>query len=123
MKDGLLPISQHAQLFYGRVSYHDYEAASTSTSARPQRDLGQNPVMILHMDCSRSALIPPAFRIYSICSSPARPRSPRWPAARRSTFRRPPSSTPPPAVAPMRHSAPNGLDSADAERKDPTYRT
>jgi len=24
MKDGLLPLSQHAQLFYGRVSYHDY---------------------------------------------------------------------------------------------------
>jgi ribulose-5-phosphate 4-epimerase/fuculose-1-phosphate aldolase len=23
MKDGLLPLSQHAQLFYGRVSYHD----------------------------------------------------------------------------------------------------
>src|SRR2546425_454492 len=48
-KDGLLPISQHAQLFYGRVSYHDYEglAVDIDERARLVRDLGDNPVMIL----------------------------------------------------------------------------
>ncbi len=48
-KDGLLPISQHAQLFYGRVSYHDYEglAIDIDERARLIRDLGDNPVMIL----------------------------------------------------------------------------
>jgi ribulose-5-phosphate 4-epimerase/fuculose-1-phosphate aldolase len=48
-KDGLLPISQHAQLFYGRVSYHDYEglAIDIDERARLVRDLADNPVMIL----------------------------------------------------------------------------
>ena len=48
-KNGLLPISQHAQLFYGRVSYHDYEglAIDIDERARLIRDLGDNPVMIL----------------------------------------------------------------------------
>jgi ribulose-5-phosphate 4-epimerase/fuculose-1-phosphate aldolase len=49
MKDGLLPLSQHAQLFTGRVSYHDYEglAIDIDERARLVRDLGSNPVMIL----------------------------------------------------------------------------
>lgn len=49
MKDGLLPLSQHAQLFYGRVSYHDYEglAIDVDERARLVKDLGDNPVMIL----------------------------------------------------------------------------
>src|SRR6516165_8683300 len=49
MKDGLLPLSQHAQLFYGRVSYHDYEglAIDIDERARLVNDLGDNPVMIL----------------------------------------------------------------------------
>jgi ribulose-5-phosphate 4-epimerase/fuculose-1-phosphate aldolase len=49
MQDGLLPLSQHAQLFYGRVSYHDYEglAIDIDERARLVRDLGDNPVMIL----------------------------------------------------------------------------
>jgi ribulose-5-phosphate 4-epimerase/fuculose-1-phosphate aldolase len=49
MKDGLLPLSQHAQLFYGRVSYHDYEglAIDIDERARLVKDLGDNPVMIL----------------------------------------------------------------------------
>ena len=49
MRDGLLPLSQHAQLFYGRVSYHDYEglAIDIDERARLVRDLGDNPVMIL----------------------------------------------------------------------------
>ena len=49
MKEGLLPLSQHAQLFHGRVSYHDYEglAIDIDERARLVRDLGANPVMIL----------------------------------------------------------------------------
>ena len=48
-RDGLLPISQHAQLFYGRVSYHDYEGLAVDIDERQRlvRDLGDNPVMIL----------------------------------------------------------------------------
>jgi len=49
MKEGLLPLSQHAQLFYGRIGYHDYEglAVDIDERARLVRDLGDNPVMIL----------------------------------------------------------------------------
>jgi ribulose-5-phosphate 4-epimerase/fuculose-1-phosphate aldolase len=49
MKEGLLPLSQHAQLFYGRVSYHDYEGLAVDLDERTRlvRDLGDNPVMIL----------------------------------------------------------------------------
>src|SRR6516225_2597678 len=49
MKDGLLPLSQHAQRLYGRVSYHDYEglAIDVDERARLVKDLGDNPVMIL----------------------------------------------------------------------------
>jgi ribulose-5-phosphate 4-epimerase/fuculose-1-phosphate aldolase len=48
-KHGLLPISQHALKFYGRVGYHDYEgiALDTDERARLVRDLGDNDVMIL----------------------------------------------------------------------------
>jgi ribulose-5-phosphate 4-epimerase/fuculose-1-phosphate aldolase len=49
MRQGLLPLSQHAQLFHGRVGYHDYEglAIDIDERARLVRDLGDNPVMIL----------------------------------------------------------------------------
>lgn len=35
LEEGLLPLSQHAQLFYQRLGYHDYEGSpSISTNAR-----------------------------------------------------------------------------------------
>jgi len=48
-KEGLLPISQHALQFYGRVSYHDYEgpALDPEECARLLEDFGDNQVMIL----------------------------------------------------------------------------
>ncbi|MFM0700681.1 class II aldolase/adducin family protein [Paraburkholderia sediminicola] len=48
-RDGLLPISQHALKFYGRVAYHDYEgvALDLDERARLVADLGQANVMIL----------------------------------------------------------------------------
>ena len=49
MKDGLLPLSQHAQLFYGRVSYHDYEGLAididerAAAGARPRQQPRHDP--------------------------------------------------------------------------------
>ncbi len=46
---GLLPLTQHAMLFHGRVAYHDSEGLATETDERGRlaRDLGDKPVMIL----------------------------------------------------------------------------
>ena len=50
MKCGLLPLSQHAQFFYGAVAYHGYEGIALDTDERQRliADLGDKPVMILH---------------------------------------------------------------------------
>jgi ribulose-5-phosphate 4-epimerase/fuculose-1-phosphate aldolase len=67
MKCGLLPLSQHAQMFYGRVSYHGYEGIAIDLDERKrlQRDLGANPVMILrnHGTLVAAATIPLAFSL------------------------------------------------------------
>jgi ribulose-5-phosphate 4-epimerase/fuculose-1-phosphate aldolase len=49
LKDGLLPLSQHAQLFYDRLGYHDYEGLALELDERQRlvRDLGPHPAMIL----------------------------------------------------------------------------
>jgi ribulose-5-phosphate 4-epimerase/fuculose-1-phosphate aldolase len=49
MKCGLLPLSQHAQMFYGRIGYHDYEGIAIDLGERERlvRDLGDKPAMIL----------------------------------------------------------------------------
>jgi ribulose-5-phosphate 4-epimerase/fuculose-1-phosphate aldolase len=49
LRDGLLPLSQHSQLFYGRLGYHDYEGLALNLDERLRlvRDLGSNPAMIL----------------------------------------------------------------------------
>jgi ribulose-5-phosphate 4-epimerase/fuculose-1-phosphate aldolase len=49
MQEGLLPLSQHAQLFTGRIGYHDYEGLAIDIDERTRlvRDLGDKPVMIL----------------------------------------------------------------------------
>ena len=48
-KDGLLPISQHALKFYGRLAYHDYEGIALDLEERERlvHDLGQHKAMIL----------------------------------------------------------------------------
>jgi ribulose-5-phosphate 4-epimerase/fuculose-1-phosphate aldolase len=48
-EEGLLPISQHAALFVGRIGYHDYEgvAVREDEQARLVRNLGKYQVMIL----------------------------------------------------------------------------
>jgi ribulose-5-phosphate 4-epimerase/fuculose-1-phosphate aldolase len=64
-KRGLLPMSQHALRFYGRLSYHGYEGLALDLSERERlvRDLGENRHMILRnhglLVCGRT--IPEAF--------------------------------------------------------------
>jgi len=50
LKCGLLPLSQHANLFYGKVGYHASEGFALDLEERKRlaRDLGDNMVMILH---------------------------------------------------------------------------
>ncbi|WP_428483374.1 class II aldolase/adducin family protein [Rhodopila sp.] len=48
-KDGLLPLSQHAMKFYGRIAYHGYEGIALDLDERERlvADLGQHKAMIL----------------------------------------------------------------------------
>lgn len=60
-KHGLLPISQHALQFYGRIGYHDYEGIALDEAERERlvADLGPHDAMILRnhglLVCGRSA--------------------------------------------------------------------
>ncbi|MBC7727670.1 MAG: class II aldolase/adducin family protein [Microbacteriaceae bacterium] len=49
MECGLLPLTQHAMMFHGRVAYHDSEGLANDPAERERlvRDLGDKPVMIL----------------------------------------------------------------------------
>jgi len=49
MREGLLPLSQHAMKFYNRLAYHGYEgvALDLEERARLVRDLGDHKAMIL----------------------------------------------------------------------------
>lgn len=48
-EEGLLPISQHALKFYGRLAYHDYEGIALNLDERERlvHDLGSHDAMIL----------------------------------------------------------------------------
>jgi ribulose-5-phosphate 4-epimerase/fuculose-1-phosphate aldolase len=64
-KDGLLPLSQHACKFYGRIAYHGYEGIALDLDERERlvADLGQHKAMILrnHGLLVGGASIPEAF--------------------------------------------------------------
>jgi ribulose-5-phosphate 4-epimerase/fuculose-1-phosphate aldolase len=49
LEDGLLPLSQWAMRFYGRLGYHDYEGVSLDMDERErlQQSIGQHPVLVL----------------------------------------------------------------------------
>ena len=49
MKEGLLPLSQHAMKFHNRLAYHDYEGIALDLGERGRlvRDLGGHKAMIL----------------------------------------------------------------------------
>lgn len=69
MKCGLLPLSQHANLFYGKVAYHDSEGLSVNLDERQRlaQDLGDKSVMILrnHGTLLVGTTIPEAFSMMS----------------------------------------------------------
>jgi ribulose-5-phosphate 4-epimerase/fuculose-1-phosphate aldolase len=48
-KHGLLPITQHAMMFFEKISFHDYESFATQADERERiaRDLGDNDILIL----------------------------------------------------------------------------
>jgi ribulose-5-phosphate 4-epimerase/fuculose-1-phosphate aldolase len=64
-ESGLLPISQHAMRFTGRLAYHDYEGLALELDERERlvRDLGDRNAMILrnHGLLTCGASIPEAF--------------------------------------------------------------
>ncbi|MFS2001986.1 class II aldolase/adducin family protein [Duganella sp. CT11-25] len=69
LADGLLPLSQAAMEFYGRISYHEYEGLAVDLAERASlaRDLGNNNAMILrnHGVIVTGASVPAAFeRLY-----------------------------------------------------------
>jgi ribulose-5-phosphate 4-epimerase/fuculose-1-phosphate aldolase len=49
LQEGLLPLTQHAMMFYNRIAYHDSEGFASYRSERERLadDLGDKPVMIL----------------------------------------------------------------------------
>lgn len=67
LKDGLQPLSQHAQLFYDRIAYHDYEGLALDLDERQRlvKDLGDKPAMILrnHGLLVAGTSVPEAFSI------------------------------------------------------------
>ena len=69
MKCGLLPLSQHAMLFHGRVAYHDSEGLALDMDERERlaTDLSDKAVMILrnHGTLVAGTTIPEAFSMIS----------------------------------------------------------
>ncbi len=67
VKDGLLPISQHALHLFGDVAYHDYEGIAMREDEKVTiaRDLGDKKVMLLrnHGSLTAGATIPEAFML------------------------------------------------------------
>ena len=64
---GLLPMTQHALWFHGRLGYHDYEGVADDVAKQERlvRDLGQNNALILrnHGLLTAAASIPDAFKM------------------------------------------------------------
>ena len=59
-REGLLPITQHAMMFHGRIGYHAYQSFATADAEREliARDLGPHDILILRnhgtLVCGRS---------------------------------------------------------------------
>ncbi len=88
-KDGLLPLSQHACMFYGRLAYHGYEGIALDLDERERlvADLGQHRAMILrnHGLLVGGTSIAQAFQRSTCWSGRARRRWTRWRAGGRSS--------------------------------------
>jgi ribulose-5-phosphate 4-epimerase/fuculose-1-phosphate aldolase len=67
LREGLLPLSQIALQFYGRLAYHDYEGIALDLDERErlERDLGQHKAMILrnHGLLTAGESVPEAFSL------------------------------------------------------------
>ncbi len=67
VKDGLLPISQHALHLFGDIAYHDYEGIAMREDEKITivRDLGEKKVMLLrnHGTLTAGTSIPEAFML------------------------------------------------------------
>ena len=67
MREGLLPLSQIALQFHGRIAYHDYEGIALDLDERERlaRDLGDRKAMILrnHGLLTAGASVPEAFSL------------------------------------------------------------
>ncbi|HEY0525969.1 MAG TPA: class II aldolase/adducin family protein [Stellaceae bacterium] len=67
LKQGLLPLNQHALLFHGQLAYHDYEGIASDLAEREQlvADLGDKRAMILrnHGLLTAGRTIPDAFEV------------------------------------------------------------
>lgn len=67
VRDGLLPISQHALHLYGDIAYHDYEGIAMREEEKVtiSRDLGMKKVMLLrnHGTLTAGTTIPEAFML------------------------------------------------------------
>ncbi|WP_334129918.1 class II aldolase/adducin family protein [Sneathiella sp.] len=65
-KHGLLPLSQHSMMFYGRLAYHGYEGIALDLDERERlvRDMGDSIAMILrnHGLLTIGKTVPEAFR-------------------------------------------------------------
>ena len=71
LKEGLLPLSQHACHFYGQIAYHNYEGICTNKTEQKTllHDLGNKNIMILrnHGLLTAGASLQEAFcRMYSL---------------------------------------------------------
>jgi ribulose-5-phosphate 4-epimerase/fuculose-1-phosphate aldolase len=64
--EGLLPLTQHAMVFFGKLAYHAYEgiALDTEERARMQADLGEKRAMLLrnHGTLTLGATVAEAFQ-------------------------------------------------------------
>ena len=106
---GLLPISQHALKYHGRLAYHGYEGVALDLDERERlvADLGPHDAMILRNHGLLAAGGPSRMRSTrsTSWSGPARRRSPRWPAAPSWCSRRRRCGSAPPRIPPRRRGA------------------
>jgi ribulose-5-phosphate 4-epimerase/fuculose-1-phosphate aldolase len=68
MKCGLLPISQHSMLVYGRLAYHDYEGIALEMDERTRlaRDLGKDAVAMILRNHGLLALGPTVREAFEV---------------------------------------------------------
>ena len=99
LKDGLLPLSQHALRFYRDLAYHRYEglALTESEKVRLVANLGTCRAMLLHNHGSlvTGRTVAEAFCLMDMLDKAPRRPARNWCCRRRSCAKRPSGSSPP----------------------------